>query len=84
MLFRYMANLLISYKPGVPFMGHRQTERGVPSGAILFAQRKFVEKWDKNSITPNTPKNESGLNQLIALGESIRQIWVNEVLTETI
>ena len=26
-----------SFKPGAPFMGHRQTERGVPSGAILFA-----------------------------------------------
>ena len=23
-------------------------ERGVPSGAILFAQRKVIEKWDKN------------------------------------
>ena len=27
-------------------------------------------------ITPNTPKNESGLTQLIMLGESIHQIWV--------
>ena len=30
-------------------------------------------------ITPNTPKNESGLIQLIMMGESIRQIWVNIV-----
>ena len=28
-------------------------------------------------ITPNTPKNGSGLTQLITMGESIRQIWVN-------
>ena len=28
-------------------------------------------------ITPNTPKNESGLIQLITMGESIPQIWVN-------
>ena len=32
----------------------------------------------KIKITPNTPKNESGLTQLIMMGESIRQIWVNE------
>ena len=30
-------HIVNSFKPGVPFMGHRQTERGVPSGAILFA-----------------------------------------------
>ena len=29
----------------------------------------------KNS--PNTPKNEKGLIQMIMMGESIRQIWVN-------
>ena len=50
-------------------------ERGVPSGAILFAQRNFIEKSDKKiKITPNTPKNESELIQLIMMGESIRQI----------
>ena len=27
-------------------------------------------------ITPNTHKNQSGLIQLIMMGESIRQIWV--------
>ena len=54
-------------------------ERGVPSGAILFARRNFIEKSDKKiKITPNTPKNESGLIQLIMMGESIRQIWVKE------
>ena len=31
----------------------------------------------KNKITPNTPKNESDLTQLITMGESIRQIRVN-------
>ena len=30
----------------------------------------------KIKITPKTPKNESGLIQLIMIGESIRQIWV--------
>ena len=30
-------------------------------------------------ITYNTAKNESGLTQLIMMGESIRQIWVNRV-----
>ena len=54
------------------------TERGVPSGAILFACRNFIKKWGKKiKITPNTPKNESGLIQLITMGESIIQIWVN-------
>ena len=49
------------------------TERGIPSGTILFAQRNVI---DKKKITPNTPKHESGLIQLITMGESIRQIWV--------
>ena len=31
-------------------------------------------------ITPNTPKNESGLFQLITIGDSIRQIWVKRQL----
>ena len=52
-------------------------ERGVPSGAILFEQRNFIEKRDeKIRITPNTPKNESGLTQLIMMGVSICQIWI--------
>ena len=36
----------------------------------------------KIKITPNTPKNESGLIQLMMMGESIRQIWVKEVESE--
>ena len=31
------------YKPGVLFIGHRQIKNGVPSGAILFAKRNFIE-----------------------------------------
>ena len=50
-------------------------ERGIPSGAILFAHRNFMEKSDKKKIKITT-KNESGLIQLIMMGESIRQIWV--------
>ena len=54
-------------------------ERGVPSGAILFTQRNFIENQIKIiKITPNTPKNESGLIRLIMIGESIRQIWVKK------
>ena len=29
-------------------------------------------------VIPNTHKNESGLIQLIMMGESIRQIWINK------
>ena len=46
------------FKPGVPFVGHRNigkrysprcdaAERGVSFGAILFADRKSIEKWSK-------------------------------------
>ena len=53
-------------------------ERGVPSGAILFAKRIFIKNLFKNlKITPDAPKNESGLAQMIKMGKSIRQIWVN-------
>ena len=39
-----------------------------------------MEKSEKKiKITPNTPKNESGLTQLIMMGECIRQIWVKKV-----
>ena len=52
-------------------------ERGVPSGAFLFAWRNFIEKMRlKLKITSNTPKNESGLSRFIMMGKSIRQIWV--------
>ena len=33
----------------------------------------------KIKITPNNPKNESGLIRLIMAGESIRQIWVKSL-----
>ena len=51
-------------------------ERGVPSGAILFAYRIFIEKLNK--FTPDAPKNESGLTQMIMMGKSICQIWVKQ------
>ena len=52
-------------------------ECGVPSGAILFAERIFIEKLNKIlKITPDASKNESGLTQMIMMGKSIRQIWV--------
>ena len=72
-----------SYKHGVLFMGHigkqhsprcDAAECGVPSGAILL-HRKISSK-NEIEITPNTPKNERGLIQLIMMVESIRQIWV--------
>ena len=48
-------------------------ERGVPSGAILFAYRNFIEKWNKIffKIAPAAPKNENGLTLMIKMGESI-------------
>ena len=53
-------------------------ERGVPSGAILFAQRNSSKDEIKKNITPNTPKNESGLIRLIMMGESIVKYGLNE------
>ena len=37
-------------------------ERGVPSGAILFAERILIQKLNKilKKITPDAPKHESG------------------------
>ena len=56
-------------------------ERGVPSGAILFAYRNFIEKWIKILKShPAAPNYESGLTQMIMLGESIRQIWVKNIV----
>ena len=51
-------------------------ERGVPSWAFLSAWRNFTKTEIK--ITPNNAKNESGVTQLIMMGKSIRQIWVND------
>ena len=45
------------------------------SGAMLFALRNFIEKLNIKLLL-NTPKNESGLTQLMKMGKSIRQIWV--------
>ena len=46
---------LNSFKPGLPFVGHSKqhsprcdaAERGVPSGAMLFAQRNFIKKLNR-------------------------------------
>ena len=41
----------------------------------------FHRKIEQNlKITPDAPKNESGLTQMIMMGKSIRQIWVNNLL----
>ena len=52
-------------------------ERGVPSGAVLFAKRIFTKNlFKKLKVTPDAPKNLSGPTQLIMMGKFIRQIWV--------
>ena len=38
-------------------------------------------KW---KITPDAPKNESGLIQMIRIGKSIRHKWVNRVYYATV
>ena len=53
-------------------------ERGVSSGSTLFAYRNFYKQWNKNEKnTPDSAKTESGLVQMIMMGKSIRQMWVN-------
>ena len=44
------------------------TKRIIPSGAILFAEKIFIEK-SKNTL--DVPKNESGLIQMIRMCKSI-------------
>ena len=53
-------------------------KRGVPSGAFLFADMIFIENEIKMIITPDDPKNEYGLIQMIRMGNSIRLIWVKD------
>ena len=50
-------------------------KRGVLSGAIPFACRIFIER---RKITPNAPKTESGLIQMIRMGMSIQHKWVKK------
>ena len=54
-------------------------ERGVWSGSTLFAHRNFYQKYDKKwkKITCH-PLNEKWTRQIIRMGQSIRQMWVNE------
>ena len=56
------------------------TEHGIPSGAILFAQRKFIEKVNKMKISLDAPKSESGPIQKIVMGESIHHIWAKIIV----
>ena len=59
----------------------KQHSSGVPSGAILFVQRIFIEKLELNlKIAPDAPTciNGSGLIQMIMMGKSIHQIWVKK------
>ena len=37
----------------------------------------------KIKLTPNTPKTDSGLTQMIMMGKSIRQIWVKGMDSES-
>ena len=52
-------------------------ERGVASEAILFAWRKYIEKWSKNSKSLLMTLKMKGLVQMITMGKSIRHIWFN-------
>ena len=53
-------------------------ECGISSGSTLFAYRNFYKKWNKNEKILLIPsKIESGLVQMIMMGKSIRQMWVN-------
>ena len=56
------------------------TPQNAASHLGLFClHREILSKNEiKIKIIPNTPKNVSGLMQLIMMGESIRQIWINE------
>ena len=66
-----------SYKPGNLFVRHRHNcprcdaaERGIPSGAILFALKNLIGKWNKNLKLLLTPLK-------MKVGKSICHIWVN-------
>ena len=49
------------------------------SGAVLFGSAEFhLRKMDlKFKVTPNAPKNNRGIPNLIIMGKCIRQKWVN-------
>ena len=56
-------------------MGRRRTRRPISGYSVCLENfhRKIEQKL---KITPDAPKNERGLTQMIMIGESIRQIWV--------
>ena len=47
-------------------------------GLFCLLNKNSSKNGIKLKISPNTPKNESGLIQLIMMGETIRQIWVKD------
>ena len=59
-----------------PFCG--TSANSIAHLGLFCLHRENSSKNEIIKITPNTPKNESGLTQLIMMGESIRQIWVIE------
>ena len=75
------------YKPGVLFVGHRQTEiaqDGTPQDAAshlglfcLLTRFSLKTEIKMKKITPEAPKYESGLIQMIRMGKSIHHKWVN-------
>ena len=76
------------YKPGVPFLGHRQTVqtqiRRRRTGSILFAHRNFYQKYDKNEKRyTRHPLNEKWSRPIDKDGKSIRQMWVNRLPRRT-
>ena len=54
------------------------TERGVPSGDILFANIALISSKNeikmKYNITPDAPKNENGLILVIKMRKFIRHV----------
>ena len=49
---------------------------------LFYSHREISSRNEIKKIKtiPDIPKNESGLSQMIMMGESIRQIWVNNHL----
>ena len=71
-----LGSLVISWdigKQNSPRSESDAAECGVPSVAILFAYIEIIhQKIQQNlKITPDAPKNESGLTLMIMMGESI-------------
>ena len=62
------------------FMSCKNAERGISSGALLFAYGNSTPNEIKLDINiSDFPKNENGLTQLIRMEKSIRHIRVKKV-----